>query len=223
MEVWPCPARDSDCEGRRGNENSGRFSSALAALLESVTRDSSALELERSKGIRLALPLSALEVLASRAGVPSALGAGLLEVSGLGLAPSSPGVGALELSPALPACAVSALEEGVFGALGAGLNGLVGLGRVGRVGRVGAGITRLTSDPGGRMVGSGVLESTRGGALGAAGAMVMGRPGIRGTGVTFKLEGGPETVGAICLVGALEVCCTVKGASCAGVGLGLAV
>ena len=160
------------------------------------------------------MPFKALEgvvlevgVLASRAGAPSALGESVFEVAVVGLVPSSPGVGALELILALPARAVSALEEGVLGAV---------------LGRVGAGITRPTSDPGGRIVGSGVLESTRGGALGAAGAMVMGRPGIRGTGVTFRLEGRPETVGAICLVGAMEVCCTVKDASCAGVGVGLA-
>lgn len=176
------------------------------------------------KGIRAALPLSALEVvvleavvLASRAGAPSIPGEGVFEVAVLGLAPSSTGVGALELVPAPPARAVSTLEAGVLGVVVVGLAVL---------GRVGAGITRLRSDPGGRIVGSGVLESTRGGALGAAGAMVMGRPGTSGTGVTRRLEGGPETVGVICLAGcwagAAAVCCTLSGASCGGVGAVLA-
>jgi len=113
------------------------------------------------KGIRAALPLSALEVLevavlVSRAGAPAALEAGVLDAAVVGLAPSSPGVGALELVPALPARAVSALEPGVLGAVGAGLAVLAG------AAGVGAGITRLISDPGGRITGSSVLESTRG-------------------------------------------------------------
>lgn len=88
---------------------------------------------------------------------------------------------------------------------------------------LGAGMTRFTSVPGARITGSGVLESTRGWALGGVGEMVIGLPETSGTGVTFKLEGGPDTVGATCLAvlfvtgWAGTTWVTVSGASLGGV------